>query len=336
MGPVSPISCRRSHNKQMLTSRSDVLLLRVRALERRVIDKIENHTSEPSTERSPKKAKVDGMIVPSTPARSLGVCATEPPSTIKRAFGWMMGWNAQNSLAARHSSAGTAKADAPLREDPVEEAVSVPEQPEDDLARPEGPTQAMKQVPADRTVSGVAAQLESAGRTLRGPEIKDDRRSSQQAPERQAPPAPFTPAHPSSSSWTPPLRPLAPPSVRPAVSALSLTSTLTASRSLPADLSASTSTIATYLNTPAPRLYPSLDPPLTQRSSAIKALFPDIHPLGSSTDSAASTSSATSRPEPLPMPAGIKKRDSVKDLIRSFQEKGVLDKAFQAKDRRQI
>jgi hypothetical protein len=26
----------------------------------------------------------------------------------------------------------------------------------------------------------------------------------------------------------------------------------------------------------------------------------------------------------------------VKDLIRSFQEKGVLDKAFQAKDRRPI
>jgi hypothetical protein len=50
----------------------------------------------------------------------------------------------------------------------------------------------------------------------------------------------------------------------------------------------------------------------------------------------ASTSSATSRPKPLPMPTGIKKRDSVKDLIRSFQEKGVLDKAFQAKERRPI
>jgi hypothetical protein len=295
-----------------------------------VIDKIEKHTSEPATERSPKKAKVDGIIAPSTPAKSLGGCATEPPSTIKRAFGWMMGWNAPTSAAM------AVKADAPLRGERIEEAANAPEQPEDDCARPEEPTQVMKQVPADRTVSGVAAQLESASRNLRGPEVKDNRRSTQLVPERQAPPAPFTPAHPSSSSWTPPLRPLALPSVGPAVSAMSLTSTLTASRSLPADLSASTSTIATYLNTPAPRLYPSLDPPLTQRSSAIKALFPDIHPLGSSTESAASTSSATSRREPLPMPTGIKKRDSVKDLIRSFQEKGVLDKAFQAKDRRPI
>jgi hypothetical protein len=317
----------------MLTIRSNVLLLRVKALERRVIDTVEKHTSEPSTERSPKKEKVDGIIVQSTPAKSFGESATEPPSTIKRAFGWMMGWSAQNS------SAVPAKADAPLCEERIErieEAANVSKQPEDDRAGPEEPTHEMKQVSAGRPVSDVAAQLESAGRALGSTEAKDDRRSTQHFTERQGARAPFTPAHPSSSSWTPPLRPGALPSVRPTVSALSLTSTLTASRSLPADLSASTSTIATYLNTPAPRLYPSLDPPLTQRSSAIKALFPEIHPLGSSTDSVASTSSATSRPEPLPMPTGIKKRDSVKDLILSFQEKGVLDKAFQAKERRPI
>ena len=82
--------------------------------------------------------------------------------------------------------------------------------------------------------------------------------------------------------------------------------------------SSSATSLTMPLNTPAvpSRLYPSLQPPITQRSSAIKALFSAGHPLAESSYSAPGP--RTRQKEP------IRRSASVKDMVQAFEENGTL------------
>lgn len=72
--------------------------------------------------------------------------------------------------------------------------------------------------------------------------------------------------------------------------------------------------------TPTQSLYPPLNPPLTLRSSAIAKLFPEDRPPSS-------TSSLKSTPPvsiAIPLRRHGKDSPNVKDLVRSFEDAGVL------------
>lgn len=94
-------------------------------------------------------------------------------------------------------------------------------------------------------------------------------------------------------------------------------------------LGLSTSSTATSGTFPpqTPRLYPPLNQSITQRSTAIKALFPSIHPLGDSTSSTSSSTSGNTSVNRSNSLAGLRTKTSVKDLAKSFEEKGTLDLA---------
>jgi len=102
--------------------------------------------------------------------------------------------------------------------------------------------------------------------------------------------------------------------------------------SLMRDLGSSVASTSAHsiLDTPTGRLYPALYPPISQRSNAIKALFPDIHPLGESTSSDLSIGSAGSSSSPRSQPINIPRKSSgsVKDLVRSFEESKVIHGAM--------
>lgn len=74
--------------------------------------------------------------------------------------------------------------------------------------------------------------------------------------------------------------------------------------------SATSSTVP--LHTPTSRLYPSLQPSVSQRSTAIKSLFPAIHPLGESVESSRRV-------------GRVVKQKSVKEMVRGLEQSGLGD-----------
>ncbi len=152
-------------------------------------------------------------------------------------------------------------------------------------------------------------------------------------------------AHPSASTWTPalPILPSIPAQtpahpagrlvtaeIRPGPSLLARTrpATLLDPSNIPPPSSNSTSlttSTPTPVTLPPPTpitrsLYPPLNPPLALRSNAIARLFPDDSPV-STTSTAKSTP-----PAPIAIPSRRvgKGSPSVQDLVRSFEDSGVL------------
>lgn len=126
----------------------------------------------------------------------------------------------------------------------------------------------------------------------------------------------FSIPHPSSPLWRP-SEPVRPPTARPAPVSSLLGQTRPTPRTLSAILAASsTSSTGSYDGQASTsRLYPSLEPSMSQRSAAINALFT---PGDKSTSASASTSSNAGVP--------IKRSSSVKDLVKSFEDSGILSR----------
>lgn len=116
-------------------------------------------------------------------------------------------------------------------------------------------------------------------------------------------------AHPSSPAWK---------STSASLPALSLASSSTKATTdtKPSPALTSSSTSSNPISTPGGRLYPQLNPPYKQRSSAIKALFEDTKAASSP-----STSSLITLPS-------CKSSSSVKDLVKSFEEEGTLSRSI--------
>ena len=133
-------------------------------------------------------------------------------------------------------------------------------------------------------------------------------------PMRQVTSTPVA-AHPSSSTWTPALV----PSFTGSSAMSSSTRTIRTMKPksggyVPGLISSST--------TSSRDLYPKLDPPINQRSTALKALLE-------------STSSAPSAPMDIPGRT-IAPRRSVSDLVKSFEEEGVLSKSREMEKEREL
>lgn len=89
---------------------------------------------------------------------------------------------------------------------------------------------------------------------------------------------------------------------------------------------------ATRVLSTTPSIYPPL-PSITQRSAALKALFPAIHPLNDSTASNASAGSSTSTASLRSQPVSIPKRsNSIQDLVKSFEEAKTLDRVLEKRE----
>ena len=111
----------------------------------------------------------------------------------------------------------------------------------------------------------------------------------------------------------------------PMPSALSAQNEMLGSALLGLSTSSSATSMTAPLDTPAAtsRLYPSLRPSISQRSTAIQALFPGIHPLGESTSSADLGASRSISKDLTPGEV-VKRKASVKDMVRGFEQSGKL------------
>ena len=278
-----------------------MLKTRVEALERHA----EHRKSNPAKEqveqsRSPKRSRTETPV--ETPARKMVKSPTSPtappPSGIRRMFGWAMPTSTTKSKApqvsripishdsqvtpSKSDSKGKGKAkDLEVLDDQVENSI------------------AMSQVGSRVVSHGSVSQLQKSTSTVA---------SFQGLPQ-----------HPSSPVWrsartTVPSRPTPHASTKSHLSSSStcptpntLSAILTASSSSTSSMSLSHSTRETG------KLYPSLQPSMSQRSTALNALF------SSGVKSSEPTKGVT-------MP--IKRSTSVKDLVQSFEDSGVLARSL--------
>lgn len=316
-------------SKKKLTSRK-MIRLRVKALEKRV-NAPRPERSSGDDRRDSKKQRLEEKrrehrgqrnIVPATPARDdVGdstVVSIVPPSTIRRMLGyvWRPAAEADTSLASI-ASEDNGHAD---------ESAGV-----DDIA------------PGLTASSAAAGQPRMENKLLtRLKEVRDGGRATGQAPStpvresastavhaqmagsaaittpmRQVGSGLFSPAHPASPAWSPAIpgkwvSGIA--SSRPAASAVGISgSPHRVGASTPASEFHNSSSSAHALSS-TPKLYPSLNPPLTQRSTALQALFDTPRHSGSSALGGIS--------------GRRKESPSVREMVRSFEEEGVLGRGY--------
>lgn len=119
--------------------------------------------------------------------------------------------------------------------------------------------------------------------------------------------------------------------------------------------SATSSTMAVMTpaqETTTAKLYPSLNPPIGHRSAAIRKLFPEIHPLGSSSSSGgiSHTHSHDHGHESgegeesfgsvsgigKSRDFGIRRKTSVKDLVKGFEKSGELEALLRGRSGSQV
>jgi hypothetical protein len=266
----------------------DVILLRIKALERRLENNPTSSTEKQPEDSANKRAKVDSTPLSTPNKTTFGSANTVPaPSTMKRVMGWM--W-------------GSSIAESGKKVDQVEEQS---ERMDKGKGRAEGerPDSFTLGRPIDKqSVLPITWQADTS-------------RSMKQVSTK-----PVTAAQ------------LGPPprSTRPRLSGRSIVGPPAGDISLDTStLGLSTSSSATSMTFPpqTPRIYLSLTQSISQRSLAIKALFPAIHPLGDSTSSTISSSSVgntTGRTDASFSSIGLSRKTSVKDLAKSFEEQGVL------------
>jgi hypothetical protein len=131
---------------------------------------------------------------------------------------------------------------------------------------------------------------------------------------RTAPPqlaeSELTSVYPPASSWTPPSRP----------SHSLITISRPAKPPTPPAVFSADSASTSYST---PKIYPSLQPSLARRTTAIRALFPEV-------PSSMPLASASSTPISIPIKHKGKGKESpsVKDLVRSFEDGGLLTKSL--------
>lgn len=298
-----------------------MIMLRLKALEKRVNTHKKPQAEQAEDEhRSKRRATMANtsqlaspIAVPETPARDHGDTSSisiVPPSTIRRMFTSM--WSTKPVQS---------KTQPTIEED-------TPEPPKIDKGKGKAIDYDFFQ-PVDVIEKPVENKLVSRLRNEVQP--KQPRASPPVAPASVSPvatavtpmrqaegsrygtvPGAFTQspiAHPSSPAWKSTTASL------PSQSSVSSPTTATGNAGS-SPVIASSSTSSNPIATPGGRLYPQLNPPYKQRSSAIKALFEDTK---------AASSPGTSSPITLP---SRKSSSSVKDLVKSFEEEGTLSRSI--------
>ncbi|WWD07444.1 hypothetical protein V865_005543 [Kwoniella europaea PYCC6329] len=281
----------------------EMLVLRVQAIERR-ISKLASSTASTFTStnlQTPalKRIRPNVPALPQTPMMTKSTKdAVEPPSTIKRMLGFVWGKSkAQNTS-----------------------------------------------VPASNKSKISSSAFTTTSSINKGKEKEKDVLPTTQMRE-------IRPAHPTSSRWTPVAPPPLPPRSNIASSSknppvISSKDTLVPSKpiTIPSsslkDVSTTSSSITHSRSLPSlsitpsssfsdsTRLYPSLNPPISQRSDAIARLFPDH------TSSSGKMTASTSEKNLKELGQIQKKRSgSVKSLVESWEGKGIMGASIKGKEK---
>jgi hypothetical protein len=317
-----------------LMEKRDVILLRIQALERRLAPKTRSGaTHESGPPRTRTKFNPTSFTTPSKGVVESARPAP-PPSTLKRVMTWMWGSHATASIVTpetdkmgeRHSL--LFRKDADTARDGV--GISTTVYPPLPLGGSNAPSSILPLSAPSLPTNHISERPAAPALPLGPPPMSA-------LPRRAGRPAVNPPIY----SRTP---------VHPAIS---LRQGLTGVRNQPhsqGELSGTTEAeifnirsepsgpsepipVRSTSDASAPQIasmYPPLTRSISQRSAAIKALFPSIHPLGDSTSSTISTSSnganTTGRSETSFL-SGLNRKTSVKDLAKSFEEKGLLGDA---------
>ncbi|WVW78224.1 hypothetical protein I302_100176 [Kwoniella bestiolae CBS 10118] len=272
----------------------DMLVLRVQAIERRV-SKLASSTAStststsitemhtPATKRTRPNAVSHDSAVLQTPTVSKSTQeSVEPPSTIKRMLGFV--W-------------GKSKTKPPI------------------------PSQLHKDT-LDKNLFATSIPVNNKGKekevlpTTQMREIRPPHPASSRWTPVAAPPPPPPPTRSSITSSSQAV-PIAPSSSSRPIPILSRT-TPSSSLDEPTSITHSTSLPSLSLDSTYKRLYPPLNPPISQRSDAIARLFPD------SPSTVLGVSSSTSEKNLKELGQIQKKRSgSVKSLVESWEGKGV-------------
>lgn len=345
---------------------SELVALRVKALERRVDNLLSqsgnislSDSSQPSLKKPRHDISGEQMSTPARGGTTAGARAdVEPPSTIRRMLSWVMPSRRQDSDIMTPISQPRFRSGQQDQSDVKDYS---PSRQLNELEKGKGKAQeldlrghssapaadcdeggvsitGMKQVLA-RPVT-LASNASSVDATIALPSSSTD---STDPPS--IPPSTAAISHPMSSSWKPPCAPTQSllSSSRPTTTAASSSPATSSSRTtIPTSTSTSTpttlsailaaatatdtrdsldSSTSTSASASQSHLYPSLTPSLSQRSLAINKLF-------STTPSSASTpANITSKGKGVAIP-GRSGRESptVRDLVRSFEESGVLSR----------
>jgi len=286
-----------------------MILLRVKALEKRVNATREEKFSE-ETDRGNKKQKVESKRREpvSTPGRgedeegNSTVVSIVPPSTIRRMLGYV--WR-PSELTLDSIDCGD------LEESPVKSTNARAEvvAKETDMARPVE----NKLLTRLKEIRDTPVKTPPSTSTMTTAPVYDLSTPMKQV--TPSTPVAATPAHPSSPAWSPALpgkwtftSASANPSTLRQQSTPGGTSSAPASSGLGLPPASTSSSSLSSIITSTPKLYPALNPPMAQRSSALKALF-DTPQSGRTAPAKRLTNSP-----------------SVSDLVRSFEEDGVLGK----------
>ncbi|WWD00810.1 hypothetical protein V866_007747 [Kwoniella sp. B9012] len=281
----------------------EILVLRVQAIERR-ISKLASSTASTSTFtdlQTPalKRIRPNVPALPQTPMMTKSTKdAVEPPSTIKRMLGFVWGKSkAQNTS-----------------------------------------------IPTSNKSKFSSSAFTTTSSTNKGKEKEKDVLPTTQMRE-------IRPAHPTSSRWTPVAPP--PPPPRSTTASTSKTASTNVSKSTPApskpmsipssssrNVSITSSSITHSRSLPSlsitpsssfsdsTRLYPPLNPPISQRSDAIARLFPDH------TSSSGKMTASTSEKNLKELSQIQKKRSgSVKSLVESWEGKGIMGGSIKGKEK---
>jgi hypothetical protein len=270
-----------------------MVLFRVEALGKRVEDKIAQSTA--TAGESPKKKTRTEV---QTPAKRREEMDMAPPSTVRRVLSWVWGTK-----------------DAESTKDDTRE--------KEDVFAPGMPAKGKERDPTERPKEMRQIPKLPEGPAVRGMPVK----------------AVAVP----STTFAPALPPLAKMSA-------STTADVSSGSLLGLSTSSSATSSTAALQTPAhapathattggesvtAKLYPSLNPPIGQRSEAIRKLFPEMHPLGTSAAAGADTSfggsSTSSTGAGRERDFGIRRKTSVRDLVKGFESSGELGALLSAR-----